>query len=140
MTIVPNPPPPSTLKVRRTTKSHFFHALWTTLTFYQALNSGLPARAIWGTLFVLAVAMIVKVMLKPHCMKLTGTQLTVHRDYFSSITIDITDIDRIEIEAGPFSHSKFVLKENKGHVKFDYYQVRNKEFDALVKAVGVSVV
>ena len=127
------------LKVRRPINSHIFHLAWTGLTFYQAMNSGLPARWIWGMLFVIAVAHIIRVIVKPHYMELRGTTLTVYLDFFSSITVDIGDIDRIEIKAGPWSKSRIVLKDNKRHVKFDYYLVRNADFDALVKAMGVPV-
>lgn len=139
MTTTPNPPIQPTLKVRRPITSHVFHAAWIALTLYQTIDSGFPARMIWGLLFLYAVALAVRAVLKPQVLELTGTKLTIYGDFFRSKTVDITDIDRIEIEAGPFSNSKVVLKGNKRHVKFNYYRVRNNDFDALLKELNVPV-
>lgn len=139
MTKTPNPRIPPTLKVHRPAKSHFFHATWVALTLYETVDSGFPARAIWGVLFLHAVALAVRAMLKPQILELTGTKLIIYGDFFRSKTVDVSDIERIEIEAGPFSYSKIILKDNKGRVKFDYYQVRNEEFDVLVKELNVPI-
>lgn len=139
MTSTPTPPIQPTLKVRRPIKSHVVHAGWIALTLYQTVDRGFPARMIWGLLLLHAIALAIRVILKPQVLELTGTKLTIYSDFFRSQTVDITDIERVEIEAGPFSHSKIVLKGNKGRVKFDYYQVRNEEFDALTKALNVPI-
>lgn len=90
-------------------------------------------------LFILAVALMVRMVLKPNVMELKGTTLTVLCDFFSSINIDVSDIDRIEIKAGPLSSSRIVLKGDKRHMKFDYYKVRNADFDALTKSLKVPI-
>lgn len=134
-----NPPIQPNLKVRRPARSYFFQTALIALTLYKTFDSGFPAQVIWGMWFLLALYWMVKVLLKPQYIELTGTKLTVYDNFFRSKTVDITDIERIEIEAGPFSRSKIILKDNKGRVKFDYYQVRNEEFDALMKELNVPI-
>lgn len=46
-------------------------------------------------------------------------------------------LERIEIKAVPWSSSRIVVKGNKRHTKFDYYQVRKNDFDALLKELNV---
>ncbi len=130
---------PPTIKVRRPLHSYIIHLAWIALTLYQALNAGLPARDIWGMLFILGVALMVRMVLKPNVMELKGETLIVLCDFFGSINIHIGDIDRIEIKAGPLSSSRIVLKGDKRHVKFDYYKVRNADFDALKESLNVPV-
>lgn len=132
-------PDPNNLKVRRPGGYFFLVIAQTVLMLGLAVKNEFPARAIWGGLFVLGVALTIRALLKPQYMELSGTKLTIYGHYFRTKTIDIGDIERIEVEPGPFSHSKIVLKENKGYVKFDDYQVRNEEFAALVKALNVPV-
>jgi len=127
------------IRVRRPLITHIFHLAWTALTLYRTLDSRPPARFIWGILFVIAIALIVRVVLKPYYIELTGTCLTLHNDFFSTQTIDIADIERIEIQANPWSKSRIILKDNKGNVKFDYHQVRGKDFNALLKYLDVPV-
>lgn len=128
-----------TLTVRRSIITYIFYIVWIPLTFYAALNSGLPASRIWGILFIAAIVNLIFIILKPYYMTLAGGRLTIRLDLISSIAVDISDIERIEIKAVPWSSSRILLNGNERHVKFNYYRVRNNDFDALLKELNVPV-
>jgi hypothetical protein len=106
-------------------------------TLYRTLDSGPPAKYVWGLLFASSIAILLRVILKRNYMELRESKLFVYGDLFHTQTTDISAIERIEIEPGPFSHSKIFLKEKKGIIRFNYSNVDDTEFKVLVKYLNV---
>lgn len=77
--------------------------------------------------------------MKHSYLEKVGSTLTVNGDLFKTSTIDIADIEKIEVAAGPFSNSRIILKEKKGSVKFNYYNVNDGDFNELIKSLDVPV-
>jgi hypothetical protein len=127
------------IKVRRPLTSHLFHLLWILLTLYKTIDSQSPGRYIWGLLFSIAVILLVRVIIKGSYLEKDGSNLIINEDFFRTRIVQIADIERVEIEAGPFSDSRIILRDDKGKIKFNYHNVNDDDFNALMKSLNVPV-
>lgn len=94
------------IKVRRSLRSHVFHCLWTAFALYKTWDTQPPAKYFWGVFLAIALALIARVLTGKSYLELNGQKLTIYRDYFTSETIEVQDIDHLEIAESPFSSSK----------------------------------
>jgi hypothetical protein len=127
------------IRVRRNTNSHVFHGLWVLYTFYRTWDSELPFTYFWGLSFAISIVLILRVLIKNNYLEIKDSRLTINGDFFNTQTTEISEIERIQIEAGPFGRSKIFLKDKKKIIKFNYRDVDNKEFKILLKHLGVPV-
>ena len=129
----------SKIKVRRPLTSHIFHGLWILLTLYKTVDSQSPGKFIWGLLFIVSIALLVRVIFKGSYLEKDGSSLIINGDFFQTRTVQITDIERVEIEPGPFSDSRIILKDGKGRVKFNYHNVNSEDFNDLMRSINVPI-
>jgi hypothetical protein len=114
-------------------------ALWTLRALYKTLDSQTNGRYLWGTLFSVSLLVLIRVIIKRSYLEKTGSTLKINRAFFQTRTIEIADIEMIEIDPGTFSDSHIVLKDNKGKVKFNYQNVNDKDFNAVMQSLNVPV-
>lgn len=125
------------IKVRRSIQSHFIRGLWMLLALYKTLVSQTPGKYIWAFLLAFSIIMIGWVINNKSYLELAGSRLIINTDTFQTKSIEVSDIERIEIEPGLFSDSRIVLKGDKGVVKFNYHNVNDRDFNQLMKQLNI---
>ena len=50
-------------------------------------------------------------IVKRNYFEIVDNKLVINKDYFRTTTIELDKIERIDIEPGPFSSSKIILKD-----------------------------
>ena len=109
------------------------------LALYKTLDSQSPGKYIWALLFLISIALIVRVTVKKSYLELVGSTLVINTDSFQTKSVEVADIERIEIKTGPFSDSNIILKDNKAPIKFNYFNVNDKDFNQLMKQLNVPI-
>ena len=82
---------------------------------------------------------LTRLILKPYYFEIKGTRLIINRDFFYEDYVEINDIDKIELEEGPFSKSHIRLKDHKMGLDFNYFIVNAKDFNRLRESLQLTV-
>lgn len=98
--------------IKRPIRVYVYHAAWIFMTLYYASRNTSTVGTL--TLVVLAgfgTVSFISLLIKRNYFEIKNRTLLIHRDLFRSQSIKLVDISRIELEPGPFTHSKIYLKE-----------------------------
>jgi hypothetical protein len=77
--------------------------------------------------------------MKPYYFEIKGSKLIINRDLFYEDYVEITDIEKIELEEGPFSKSHIRLKDYKKGLDFNYFIVNDHDFIKFKKSLQLRV-
>jgi len=103
------------------------------------VDSQSPGKFIWGLLLIVSIALLVRVMINGSYLENDGSNLIINEDFFQTRTVQIAGIERVEIESGPFSDSRIILKDGKGRIKFNYHNVNSEDFNDLMRSLNVPI-
>ncbi|TXH30012.1 MAG: hypothetical protein E6Q96_02485 [Cyclobacteriaceae bacterium] len=82
---------------------------------------------------------LIRLVFKPYYFEIRGSRLIINRDLFSEDYVEINDIEKIELEDGPFSKSYIKLKDYKIGLHFNYFIVNDKDFNRLKEEYNFQV-
>lgn len=93
----------------------------------------------WTFIGLGSLVMLARLITKPYYFEIKGTRLIINRDFFYEDYVEIGDIDKIELEEGPFSKSHIRLKDYKMGLDFNYFIVNDKDFNRLKESLQLRV-
>ena len=129
----------STTRVRRPIGTKIVQAAWTLFVLYRTIEAGPSAQYVWGILLIISTVISFRILvLNKYYMEAVGSRLMIHGN-FTTRSVEIPNIERMEVRADPVSSSTIILRENKGTVRFDFYKVHNRDFNELTKALKIPV-
>jgi hypothetical protein len=124
--------------VRRTIWSYGNYGLLCLLSAYNVQGHS-QWTYYWAVIGVGSLIILVRLIFRPYYFEIKGTRLTINRDLFYTDSIEIQDIDKIELEEGPFSTSHIRLKDYKLGLDFNYFIVNDKDFNRLRDSLNLKV-
>ncbi len=83
------------------------------------------------------LTIFLRLVLKPNYFEIRGTRLIIIRDFFYEDYVELGDIEKFELEEGPFSKSHIKLKDYKMGLDFNYFLVNDKDFNRLRDSLQV---
>ena len=100
------------LGLRRPVKAYFFRAVWISIVIsWLITNSTDFGRWIIGLLLALGTVSFVNAIVRRNYFEIDGDELKINRDFFVTRKINLSEIERVNIEPGPFTSSTIVLKD-----------------------------
>jgi hypothetical protein len=125
--------------LKRPFQTYLIHGLWIVLTFYYSTtNSSEFGQWILRLMTVIGTVSLIHMIIKRNYFEVADGKLIINRDYFRNTTIDLDKIEKIDIEPGPFSSSKIILKD-KTTIKYLDNQVNDKELKELMEQFNIPV-
>lgn len=113
------------------------------LLFLLCLSKLLLTQTSWTYYYVFiglgSLVILTRLIMKPYYIEIKGTRLIINRDLFYEDYVEIDDIDKIELQEGPFSKSHIRLKDHKKGLDFNYFIVNDKDFNRLKKSLQLRV-
>lgn len=91
----------------------------------------------WFFIGIGSLTILVRLILKPYYFEIKGTRLIINRDFFYEDYVELGDIEKFELEEGPFSKSRIKLKDYKMGLDFNYFLVNDKDFNRLRDSLQV---
>ncbi len=123
--------------VRRTLWSYPGYVAWIAFTLFKIYSPNTKWPIIWIVLLTIKLILVIRIIINRNYFEIKGSQLTIRRDFFYKDTIEITDIEKIELKSGPFSKSIIRLKNGKRGLKFRYFIVNENDFTQFVNAYQI---
>lgn len=125
--------------VRRTFWSYLTYIVLLLLTLSKLLLSHTSMPLYWMVIGFGAIVILVRLIVKPYYFEIKGTKLIINRDLFYQYSIELDDIEKFEVNPGPFSKSYIKLKNFKLGYEFNYYVVNDNDFEELRKSLADSL-
>ncbi len=125
--------------LKRPTQTYLIHGLWIALTiYYSTTNSTEFGQWTLRLMTLLGTFSLVHMIVKRNYFEIVDNKLVINRDYFRTTTIDLDKIEKFDIEPGPFSSSKIILKD-KTTIKYLDNQLNDKELKELMGQFNIPV-
>ncbi|HEV8515154.1 MAG TPA: hypothetical protein VGQ59_17855 [Cyclobacteriaceae bacterium] len=125
--------------IKRHLQVYILHGLVTLLVIYKIFNSATTqGRSSWILFLVLGIISFANILINKHYIVIRESSMIIHQDYFRTKSINLNDIEKIEIEPGPFKSSSIVLKD-KTKVKFIDSYIDIKELKEAMNNFNISV-
>ncbi len=126
-------------KVRRSLWSYMSYGLLLLLCLSKLFLTQTSWTYYWIFIGLGSLVILTRLILKPYYFETRGTRLIINRDFFYEDYVEIDDIDKIELEEGPFSKSHIRLKDHKMGLDFNYFIVNDKDFNRLKESLQLRV-
>jgi hypothetical protein len=127
------------LGVKRPIQVYIYHGLWIILTlFYLSKNSTDFGRFTLILITSVGAVSFINILFKRNYVEVKNNTLIINRDFFRIQSIDMSEIKKFHIEAGPFTSSKIILKDN-SEIKYSNHQMNYKELKELMLQFSISV-
>jgi hypothetical protein len=127
-------------RVRRTFWSFTGYAAWIAFTLYKVFNPDTLYPYIWLFILSIKLAIVTRLLINRNYFEVIDSKLIIRRDFFYQDTIEINEIEKIELKSGLFSKSRIKLKNQKKELKFRYAFVHDDDFKEFIQSVNVNVV
>jgi hypothetical protein len=125
--------------IKRHIRIYIFHGLLTALVIYKILNSvTIVGKSSLTLILILGVLSFLNILVYRHYIEIVESSVVIHQDYFRTKSVNVKDIEKIEIEPGPFKFS-FILLKNKTKVKFNDNYIDIKELKEAMSNFNISV-
>jgi len=125
--------------VRRSSWSYMSYGLLFLLCLSKLFLTQTSWTYYWIFVGLGSLVILGRLILKPYYFEIRGTRLIINRDFFYEDHVEIEDIDKIELEEGPFSKSHIKLKDYKMGLDFNYFIVNDKDFNRLKESLQLRV-
>jgi hypothetical protein len=86
-----------------------------------------------------SLTVLVRLILKSYYFEIKGTRLIINRNFFHEDYVETEDIEKFELEEGPFSKSHIRLKDYKMGLDFNYLIINDKDFTRLNDSLQLKV-
>jgi fructose/tagatose bisphosphate aldolase len=126
-------------RIRRQVQVYVLHGLATSLVIYKIFNSE-SILGISSMILFLGVGLIsfANIIINKYYNEVSDSSIVIHQDYFRTFSINLNEIDKIEIEPGPFKFSSILLKD-KSKVKFNDNYIDIRELKEAMSNFKISV-
>ncbi len=125
--------------VRRSIQVYIFHALWMFFVIYKIFNTVTAfGRYTWLFVFAITTFSLINLLVKKYYMEVVESCLIIHQDYFRTKSINLNDIEKIEIEPSPFK-SSYILLRDKTKVKFNDSNLDVKELKEAMSQFNIII-
>ena len=125
--------------VRRSLWSYMSYGLLFLLCLSKLFLTQTSWTYYWIFIGLGSLVILTRLILKPYYFEIKGTRLIINRDFFYKDYVEVNDIDKIELEEGPFSKSHIRLKDHKMGLDFNYFIVNDKDFNRLKESLQLRV-
>ena len=105
---------------------------WSTLNSSDFGQWTLRLGAFVGLIF------LIEMIVRRNYFEVLDNKLIINDSLLRTRTIDLDKIEKIDIETGPFSSSKIILKD-KSIIKYSDSQTNDKEFKELMRQFNIPV-
>lgn len=127
------------LRVKRPFTVYLFHGIWILWGIYKlATIHSAGGRFSWTVVTLLASISLWSVLRKQNYFELVDNKLIIHKDYFRTQSIDIDQIEKIDIEPGPFKYSRIIMRD-KSEVKFNEDYLDNKDLKEFMGKLNIPI-
>lgn len=125
--------------IKRPIRAYFFHGLWITMMIVWSItNSWEMGRWILWIGAVSGIISFVHMILKRNYFEVVDDKLVINEAIFRTKTIDLDKIEKFDIEPGPFTASKIILKD-KTKVKYSDSQTDDRKLKELMEQHNIPV-
>ncbi|TXH24015.1 MAG: hypothetical protein E6Q96_10845 [Cyclobacteriaceae bacterium] len=85
-----------------------------------------------------SVISMVYMIVKRNYFEIIDNKLVINRNIFQKYSVDLDHIEKFEIEPGPLTASKIILKD-KVKIKYDNSQIDDKQLKELMRQYCIPV-
>jgi len=125
--------------LKRPIRTYLIHGLWIALTFYYSTTSSSEfAQWVLRIMTIIGMVSFSHMIIKRNYFEVVDNKLVINKDFFRTKTINLDLIEKFDIEPGPFSYSKIVLKD-KTTVKYLDNQTDDKELKEFMGQFNIRV-
>ncbi|HEY0656585.1 MAG TPA: hypothetical protein VGD65_25805 [Chryseosolibacter sp.] len=125
--------------IKRPIKTYIFHVLWIAfMLFLSTRSSSEPGKWILRSAAGIGLITFVHMIVRRNYFEVIGRKLIINEGILNRKTIEIEKIERFQIETGPLTASRIILKD-KTEVKYSDSQANEKELKELMKHYAIPV-
>jgi hypothetical protein len=125
--------------IKRLAQIYIFHGLLSALVIYKIFNSAtILGRSSLILILVLGIFSFANILINKYYIEIVESTIVIHQDFFRSKSINVSDVEKIEIEPGPFKLSSILLKD-KTKIKFNDNYIDLKELKETMSNFKISV-
>jgi len=89
-------------------------------------------------ILILGIVSFINILVNKYYIEIVESSIIIHQDFFRSKSISASDIEKIEIEPGPFKLSSILLKD-RTKIKFNDNYIDLKELKEAMGNFNISV-
>lgn len=102
------------LEIKRPIKVYLYDGLWIYMTIlYGIKNSTIFGRSILILMACIGAVSFISVLIKRNYFEIKDKELIINKSFFRTQSVQLNEIDRVEIEPSPFVSSKIYLKDGR---------------------------
>ena len=106
--------------------------------FWSATNSSEVGRLILWTGAAAGIISLMHMILRRNYFEVADNKLIINEGFFKTTTIDLDKIEKFDIEPGPFTASKIILKD-KTKIKYSDSQTDDKKLKEFMGQYNIPV-
>lgn len=124
---------------KRPIQAYFLHIPWIAMAIFWSTttSSEIGRWLLWIGAAAGAVSLTYMIVRRNY-FEVTDNKLIIHDGVFRTTTIDLDKIEKFEIEPGPFTASKIILKD-KTAIKYSDSQTNNKKLKEFMERYNIPV-
>lgn len=124
---------------KRPIQAYLLHIPWIAMVFFWSTttSSEIGRWLLWIGAAAGAVSLTYMIVRRNY-FEVTDNKLIIHDGVFRTTTIDLDKIEKFEIEPGPFSASKIILKD-KTTIEYSDSQTNNKKLKEFMERYNIPV-
>ena len=125
--------------LKRNIQTYLLYTLWIGLSCYSLTTntSAFGQRTLILVIFVSGLTLL-HMLVKRNYFEVINGRLIINRSFFQTKIIDLDSIEKVVIEAGPFSTSKIILKDKK-RIKYWHNEMNDKRCKELMGELNIPV-
>lgn len=125
---------------KRPIYAYLIHVLWFGLVAYWLATrppTGIGRWVVWAAAAINVISFIY-IILKRYYFEVVDDKLIINENVFKTTIIDLDKIEKIDMEPGPLTASKIVLKDQT-KIKFQDGQVNEKKLREFMRQYNIPV-
>lgn len=125
--------------IKRPIQAYLLHVLWIAmLIFWSVTSSSEIGRSILWIGAAAGTISLTHMIVRRNYFEVADNKLIINDRVFKTTTIDLEKIEKIEIEPGPFTASKIILKDNT-RIKYSDSQTDDKKLKEFMEQYNIPV-
>ena len=125
--------------IKRPIQGYLFQGLWIAMAFYWATTSSSEiGRWILWTGAAVGLISLTHGILRRNYFEIADNKLIINEGVFKTTIIDLDNIEKFDIESGPFTSSNIILKD-KSKIKYSDSQTDDKKLKEFMGQFNIPV-
>lgn len=125
--------------IKRPIQAYLLHGLWIAIViFWSTTNSSEIGRWILWIGGAAGTISLTHMIVRRNYFEVADNKLIVYEGFFKTTTIDLDKIEKFDIEPGPFTASKIILKD-KTKIKYSDSQTDDKKLKEFMGQYNIPV-